>query len=86
MPYEILKTVESCDRKICYFIYKHEIQSEDGSAYTYGMSAFDIYDKCSVDDVLTDFEESVKLVEAAAEKSIETKRFNEFILDYLSDM
>ncbi len=86
MLYEIISSALSCDKRICYFIYRHSAQSENGFADTYGISASDISGNCSVNDVMTDINETDKLLGIIAEKSVPVNSLNDFVENYIGEI
>lgn len=86
MLYEIVKTALSCDKRISYFVFRHNVQSENGLTDTYGISASDISENCSVNDVMTDMNGIDKLLDIIAENSVPVNSLNGFIECYIDKM
>lgn len=86
MLYEIINSALSCDRRICYFAYRHSVQSENGLTDTYGISASDISGNCSVNDVMTDICGIDSLLDSIAEKSVPVNSLNDFVESYIGEI
>lgn len=84
MKYEITKTMISTDRKECFYIYKHNISIDDVDSDTYGLSVSGISECFSVDDVTTDEEVAIKLLDEVSKHSVSKDSLNDFVLDFLS--
>ncbi len=86
MLYEIISSALSCDKRVCYFAYRHNVQSENGLTDTYGISASDISENCSINDVMTDINGIEKLLDIITEKSVPVNSLNDFIANYIDEM
>lgn len=79
MLYEIINSALSCDKRVCYFAYSQTVQSESGMTNTYGISASDIYENCSINDVMTDADGIGKLLDIISESSVPVNSLNDFV-------
>lgn len=86
MLYEIINSALSCDKRICYFAYSHKVQSESGLTSTYGISAADVYENRSINDIMTDADGIEKLLDIAAESSVPVSSLNDFVENYIDEM
>ncbi|MCI7804208.1 MAG: hypothetical protein MR503_03910 [Oscillospiraceae bacterium] len=86
MLYEIISSALSCDKRVCYFSYRHSVQSENGLADTYGISASDISGSRSINDVMTDLNGIEKLLDIISEKSVPVNSLNDFVENYIDEI
>lgn len=86
MLYEIISSSLSCDKRVCYFAYRHSIQSENGLTDTYGISASDLSGIHSINDVMTDLNGIEKMLDIIAEQSVPVNSLNDFVENYIDEI
>ncbi len=86
MLYNIVDVKKSLNNQVCYYLYRHDTQSESGSVDTYGICACDVYEKKLLNDVLTDMDSALELFNVIVEKSVAVNAFDGFVKYYIDNL
>lgn len=86
MLYEIVKSSVSYDGNVCYFLYRHKAEEENIICDTYGLSATTPSGSASFNDVITDSETALELLNAVSSKSVSVNGLENFITKYIDKM
>ncbi len=84
MLYQIIKTRTSADRKILYSLFTTTVSQNNINTHTYGIIASDCNGTISTNDIITDRNNIIRLLNILCENSIKPRDVSPYVNSYLS--